>query len=232
MLITTKLILDSMTGKVLDWRGHEYVGPVEEAKKGSDSAKQAAQGQAAVAGSAQDLSKSNQATQTGARQTVDPFAKSLIPGSNGSLSPYAQAQYQQAKSQNAMDAQNQRQVGAKAMGLRGMNNSPGALSSVLNTAGQNQNMADTRAYQNAQQATLGQGLDAMGYYTNQQQIYDPNKPLQTATGAYSGEANAAQVMNQSPTLAGDIGMGLMGLGSTAGSLMTGMGSMGYKPFAG
>lgn len=246
MKIWTKLEWDIETGRVINREGFDYAGPIESLKKGSDTAKQAAAtaqtaatGANTVGDTAQGVAKTNQGVQTSARSTAQPFASSLLPSKSGGLSPYANAQYGQAKTQNALEAQNERSMGLKALALRGFNNSPGATSSVLNTTNQRQGAADTGAYQNAMRDTLGEGLAGLNYFSGQQSMYDPNRALQTATGAYGAEtgganamSNAAQVMNTSPTLLGDIGGGLMGLAGGASSIMGGLGSLGWKPLGG
>lgn len=225
MNISTRVEFDIETGRVLTRAGYVYTGPVTWLKKGSEAAKNAAAGAGATGQAAQDTAKSNTATQTAARQTADPFAKSLLPSKNGGLSPYAQAQYGQEKVQNAQNAQNTRAMGLRGLAQRGFNNSPGSNASLMNTASEGQNRADTGAYQNAMQNTLGQGLAGLNYFGNQQQMYDPTKAYGAASNAYGTQAQAANVINQSPTLAGGIMQGLGGLAGAAGGVMTGMGAL-------
>lgn len=227
MHISTRVEFDIATGRVLTRAGYVYTGPVSWMKKGADSAKAAAAGAGAVGQSAQDTAKANTGVQTSARTTANPFATSLLPSKSGGLSPYAQAQYGQEKMQNAENASNGRALGLRALGQRGFN-SIGAPSSIINTSNEGQNRADTGAYENAMQNTLGQGLAGLNYFGNQQQVYDPTKAYGAASNAYGTQANAAQVMNSSPTLAGDIMSGLGGLAGAAGSVMTGMGGMGAR----
>jgi hypothetical protein len=226
MRVTTKLTISMLTGDVLEHEFYEYVGPVEQAKKGSEAAKTAATGANNVASTATGLSASDQSIQSGARNSAQPFVNNLMATKPGGLSPYSQSQYQSSVQNNAKTAQNQRAAGDKASALRGFGGTPGTNASVLNTTNQQQGANDNAAYQGALQSTLGQGLAGVNYEQQQQGLYNPNGALAIAPSAYNAAANAAQVQNTSPTLMGDIGQGISGLAGAAGSVMTGMGAMG------
>lgn len=216
------------TGETLAHEFYDYDGPVELAKKGSDQAKAAATGAGKLADQASTNSTADQATRTDARTQAAPFVSSLMATKPGQLSPYSQAEYESQKTADASSAMDSRALGAKAASLRGFGSTPGTSASIINTTNRTRDANDTTAHQAAMRDTLGQGLSGVGYLQNQQNIYDPNRALQTGVSARGTQANAAQVMNQSPTLAGSIGQGIGTLAGAAGSVMTGLGGIGVK----
>lgn len=199
--------------------GHVYVdhydGPVELAKKGREGEEQIAQQQ-------KDLAAHNQQVQDAARNTSEPFAKSLLATKPGEMSPYAKDRY--ASDVRAInDAYgNARRVGLRALTLRGLNQAPtGAESSIMNTADNGAAVAETGARSDAMDRTLSGGLDALKYYQGQQSQYNALPALDSA-----GLSNYRR-SSMGSTL-GDVMGGIGTLAGAAGSVMTGMGGMGAR----
>lgn len=184
-------------------------GTLNTAATGANNTGQAATGAAGTAGA---LANTYTGKQAGYASAADPFAKSLIPGANGALSPYAQAQFNQAKNNIDKTYQGQAQASLRGAAARGMGGPTGLDASIANTAGQNEGAATTNAYQQAQQGTLGAGLQGVNYLQNQQQIYNPVNALgaqsgllNAASNAYGTGVNAGKAQNQEGTLLGGLG---------------------------
>lgn len=192
--------------------GFDYDGPVEEAKKGRES-------EEAAAKAAQDKAKKDEGTQDAARATAEPFAKSLLPNGDGSLSPYVKAQYANDLLNIHGTYGNAMRVGLRTLAQRGLGQAPtGAESSLINTQREGEAGADNDAYTNAENRTLSGGLEGLKYYQGQQINYDPNKDTQT-------QADAAYKRSQMGSTLGDIGSGISTLANAASTVMSGMGKM-------
>lgn len=173
-----------------------------------------------AAGTAAGIATKNAGIQADANDSATPFAKSLIPGANGSLSPYAQAQYTQAKDNIDKTYQSSAQAQLRGAAARGMGGPTGQTASIANTATQGEGAADTNAYQQAQQNTLGSGLQGVNYLQNQEQIFNPLTALSTegglinsGTGAYNGGVAGGKAISSEPS-------GLQAYGAGIGSLLS------------
>lgn len=188
--------------------------PVSGAKKGRSAANTATTGLNNVGSTAAGLAGTDTGLQTSARNTAAPFAASLIPKAGGGLSPYAASQFGQEKQEIGKTYNDLSQVGIKQLGNRGLA-APGASASIVNSDNRAAGDATTAAYNQALQSSLGQGLAGIGYQQGQQQIYNPNQPLQTATGAYNGAVSGGKAINSMGSTLGDIGAGLSGIAGLA-----------------
>lgn len=169
-------------------------------KKGRDIVEKAGNQANQLSSTASDWAKSNRAATT-------PFAKSLIPGDNGALSPYVKAQLDKQKSDIAKTYGDIAATGTRAATARGFGSGPGGnVASIYNTAGRNAGEAERDAYANAQNKTLAAGIEGINYL-------DPNKPLSEATGATSAAADAGYKRGQMGSGFSDV---LGGLGGIAG----------------
>lgn len=205
--------IDIETGAVLAKRLYKgyahYDGPVAKCKKGREGADKATAGANELGQRASNLSKADVGIQKGYAADADPFAKSLIPKGDGSLSPYAAGQYEQNKRQIGKTYADTAAVGLKGIAARGMGGSPtGLASSVYNTAGRNAGEADTNAYADAMKNTLGQGLEGIKYFQGQQELYDPTRAIAAGTGAYGTAGSVAAQRNKMGSTLGDIGQGI------------------------
>lgn len=222
MRVFSKITLDMTkpTGDgrfaILNEESFEYSGPIEEAKKGRAQAEEAASGANDTANSATHMADVDRSSQMAYKKQSDPFAASLTPGADGSLSPYASAQFGQQKRNIAKTYGDVAQTGLRGLAARGMGSAPtGMQSSIINTAGRNAGEADTNAYEDAQKNTLNQGLAGLQYSQGQQQLYDPTKLLQTSISGRGTAANAAGIRNKMGSGLGDVASGL---GAFAGGL--------------
>jgi hypothetical protein len=212
--ITTRLVLDMNTGDILVHEFYFYDGDIAQAKKGREQQAQVAQGQL-------DQMKTDAATRAKQLASVEPLLTNLtssVVGPNGepvgSLSPLAEAQYGSDSRNIAKTYGDIRRNGLRAIGIRGFANAPsGMMASVINTAGQNQGVDETNAYEHALQQTYGQGLEAAKMRLGLISTYDP-------TQAANSASTAAFRQSQMGSLAGDIGQGLS---TAAGLATTGMG---------
>lgn len=194
---------------VLYEESYEYNGPVAEAKKGREATTQAANGANDAANSASKIAGVDRQAQMDYKNSSDPFAKSLLPGANGALSPYSAAQLGQDKKNIAKTYGDVSSVGLRALAARGMGSAPtGTQSSIINTAGRNAGEANTNAYENAQKNTLNQGLAGLQFSQGQQGLYDPNKSLQTSIQGRGVAANAGALRNKMGSGLGDVASGV------------------------
>lgn len=184
-------------------------------KKGREDVENAAKTQGQLASTAQGWANQN-------RAATQPFATSLLPGANGQLSPYVTQQLAMQKRNIAKTYGDLASQGTKAAAAQGFGSAPsGTVASIYNTANRNAGEAETDAYANAQNNTLGAGLAGLNYL-------DPNKPLQAATGAASGEAAAGEARGKMGSGFSDVLGGLSGL-VNLGTSALGLGS-GIKKF--
>lgn len=192
-------------GKLVRWMGDPYYdGPVAECKKGREAAASAAGNANKLSGMATNIAHNDVGKQDAYAASADPFAKSLVPGTNGALSPYAASQYEQDKRNIAKNYGDVSAVGIRNAGIRGMGGAPtGLSSSITNTAGRNAGEADTNAYNTAQQTTLGAGLKGIDFLQGQEGIYDPIRAIGAGTGAAGTAAEAAAARNKMGSGLGD-----------------------------
>lgn len=211
MKIYTRVTWDMVTGEVLESQSYDYSGPIALCKKGRES-------QAKVTDKSLGLADTYQGVQTGARETADPFARSLISTAPGQLSPLAASQYEQAKRNIASNYEDAARTGLKSLSYRGMGGPTGEMASVLNTNLRNRANAETDAYNTALGNTYNQGLAGLNYYGQQQGLYDPLRPLgQASSSAYQ--------QSQMGSTLGDIGQAL----TTAASVASKAGGMAGLP---
>ena len=215
MRVYTRAVYDIESGALIAYESYNYDGPVEHlgGKQGRGSLQTAQTGATNVGSTAQNLAGQNTNLQSGYRGAADPFAESLIP-KNGGLSPYAASQYAAEKNQIAKTYADAAQTGLRQLGNRGLA-APGSSASIVNTADQAKGAADTAAYQNAMQNTLGQGLEGIRYMQGQQQLYNPNEYLQTANNSYGVLSGVGQAQNQMGSPLSAIGQGLSTFASMA-----------------
>lgn len=214
MRVYRSITIDIFTGAVLAEDSFEYDGIVDLCKKGREQADTASKGANELGQRADNISKADVPIQKGYAAAGDPFAKSLIPAANGALSPYAAAQYEQNKRNIAKTYGDTAAVGLRGIAMRGMGGAPtGLQASIANTAGRNAGEADTNAYENAQQSTLGGGLKGLDYLQGEQQIFDPTRAIAAGTGAYGTAGQVASLRSKMGSTLGDIGQGI---GTVAG----------------
>lgn len=222
MRVTTKIVFDA-AGNVLEHEWYEYDGPVAECKKGRETVEKAGQNANDLTALSTDYAKQNRQKQLGYADSVDPFAKSLVPDAGGGLSPYVKAQFDQQKRNIAKTYGDTAAVGLKSLQSRGMGGAPSGLtSSIYNTAGRNAGEAETNAYADAQGRTLGAGLEGVKALQGQEGVFDPNKDISSALGGTQAATNAGATRSQMGSTLGDIGAGL---GAVAG-IATGVGGLG------
>jgi hypothetical protein len=197
MRVTTRVRFDR-NYNVIEEDTYDYVGPVDACKKGREDVENAAKTQGQLASTAQGWATDN-------RNATTPFAKSLIPGGNGDLSPYVKAQLDKQKSDIAKTYGDIAQTGMKAATARGFGSAPsGNIASIYNTAGRNAGEAERSAYADAQDKTATLGLQGINYL-------DPNKPLSEATGASTAQANSGALRNKMGSGFSDVLGGLSGI---------------------
>jgi hypothetical protein len=178
-----------------------------------------------AAGTAASTGNAYAGKQAGYANAGDKFASSLLPASNGALSPYVKAQLAQQKNDIDKTYQSQSEANIRGLAQRGMGGAPtGLRASITNTAGQQAGQAENQAYANAMNNTAGLGLQGVNYMQNQEQIFDPLKAQQveaalinSGANAYSTGANAGYDRTKEGSLAGDIFSGLSNLATTAAS---------------
>ena len=225
--ISTKLVIDMATGRVLEREGFFYYGPVAQLKKGREQADAAAKGGVALGQQGQKIATQDQTIQQGYRTAGDALAgKYFAPPTDPSgLNQYGQEQFGLAKSNIARNEQDQLGLGARALAYRGFNNSPGAFSSMFNSAERASADATNSAYATALGNQQQLGLAGIGYNQQQQQMYNPLSAIGTASGAYGQGANSAALRKGMGSGFGDVIGGIGSLAGAAGSVMTGIGAM-------
>ncbi len=225
--ISTKIVIDIETGRVLEREGFWYFGPVAQLKKGRQQAEQAATGGVNLGKQASGIATQDQGIQQGYRAAGDTAANTYFGNVNPQtgLGKATTSQYELDKSNIQRTAQDSIAVGQKMLAQRGMQGSPGALSSLLNTTNRNADVSTNSAYNTALQNQQQLGLAGIGYNQQQQQLYNPLSAIGTASGAYGQGGNSAAQRAGMGSLGGDIIGGIGTLAGAAGSVMTGMGAM-------
>lgn len=219
MKYASLVVFDIETGQKEFSVEYEYAGPVALAKKGRDVVDKAGKNANDLTDTATQYAKENRAKQLGYADTIDPFAKSTVPTTPGALSPYVKGQYDMQKRQIAKDYGDTAAVGLKSLQARGMGGAPSGLAaSLYNTAGRNAGEAETNALADAQNRTLGAGLQGVGILQNQEQVFDPNKSVQTALEGTNAATNAGVARSKMGSTLGDIGAGIAGVGQIATGL--------------
>ena len=164
-----------------------------------------------------------------ARTRAEPFVQGLESVGRGQLSPYSAGQYGSALRGIAQTYRGLRRTGLSTLSRRGFGRAPsGFRSSLINTLGRERGREETEAYNRAQQATYGQGLEALRYRQTQQQFYDPTSRFGAAGGSV-----AQRYGMRKPSVLTRVGQGL-GLASSIASMATPAGAAagGGKGFAG
>src|SRR5689334_22415035 len=133
--ISTKIVVDMRTGRVLEREGYLYTGPIAELKKGREQADAAAKGGVALGKQGSQIATQDQGIQQGYRSAGDTSAKTYFatPTDPSGLNKFNQSQYELDKSNIARTAQDSISVGQRMLAQRGFQGSPGAMSSLINT---------------------------------------------------------------------------------------------------
>lgn len=184
-----------------------------------------------------------------------PFAESLIPRVNSAgraeLSPYSQSQYAAQSDKIAQTYRNLRETGLKTLAQRGYGRAPsGYGASMTNSLNEGKASADTSNWRQSMQDTLDQGKTGLGYFTGQENIFNPTPRMATANsgastaGSINAEAGAlnngaaSQVNNLASqqrqnfnSLIGSVaGLGSMFVpGGPMAKIFAGMGTKGIAP---
>lgn len=190
MRVTTRAVYD-IEGRLLEWEGFEYFGPVAECKKGRNNLQTAA-------------NQGNQDTSTaqGIEQQGQGIANSEI-NTSGGLSPLIAKQLANEKAQIGKTYQGAAQAAGKGLAMRGMGAAPtGATSSLTNTAINNAGNAETGAVGNA----FGEQNQLNNTALNQ-----PLSALNTANNSVEAATGAGTSLNHAGSTLGDIGAGLAGI---------------------
>jgi hypothetical protein len=225
--ISTKIVIDIETGRVLEREGFFYFGPVAHLKKGRQQAEQAATGGVNLGKQASGIATQNQGIQQGYRAAGDTAASTYFgaPNPQTGLGKATTSQYELDKSNIARTAQDSIAVGQRMLASRGFQGSPGATSSLINTTNRNADVSTTDAYNRALQNQQQLGLAGIGYNQQQQQLYNPLSAIGTASGAYGQGGNSAAQRAGMGSGFGDVIGGIGTLAGAAGSVMSGMGAM-------
>jgi hypothetical protein len=205
MKISTRIVYDIATGWKLDDDFYFYTGPVELQKKGRGE-------QAEVTKESLANAKTNsarQGEQYGAENTDITGLESSGPGGLGSASS---AYLANSLADIGRNYGNARQGVARVNAQRGFSGTPdAAFSSGINSANIAEAGANNKAYNDALMLQRENTLAAMNARSGLQGLYDPNRPLGTAS------ESALRQSQQGSTL-GDIGKGIstgVGLASKA-----------------
>ena len=217
--IATKVVIDMSTGRVLERKGYWYSGPIAEAKKGREQVSQASKDQVGMGEYTGNLAKTYNTNQQAYKSAGDTAAKTYFapPTDPSGLNAYNKSQFELAKSGIARNEADQLGVGERMLAQRGFNNSPGALSSLLNTASRNTADQINNAYSTALGNQQQLGLAGINYNTNMQSLYNPLSAIGTSNQALSGGAQSGALRSQMGSGFGDV-MG--GIGSMASLAMT------------
>ena len=193
--VTTRAVYD-IEGRLLEWEGFEYFGPVAECKKGRNNLQTAA-------------NQGNQDTSTaqGIEQQGQNIANSEI-STNGQLSPLVSKQLANEKAQIGKTYATSAQAAGKGLAMRGMGAAPtGAASSLTNTAINNAGNAETGVVGNA----FGEQNEL-----NNTALTQPLNAVNTANEGIGAATNAGEAVNKAGSTLGDIASGLgtiVGLGT-------------------
>lgn len=170
-------------------------------------------------------SATDRATQLDATGKVQGVANQLMSTKAGQLSPWSSANYASNLDNIANTYNNIRSQGFKALGQSGFGSSPGAIASMMNTAGQNQGVAQTGAYRGALNDTLNQNLTG----ANLEQGISGQYGAQSQNESGMAVNDAAQRINEGSTL-GDVMSGVGSLAGIAGNFIPG--AKGFSGIAG
>ena len=225
--ISTKIVIDIESGRVLEREGFFYAGPVAQLKKGREQAEQAAKGGVALGKQGSQIATQDQGIQQGYRAAGDTGAKTYFaaPTDPSGLNQYNRSQFELDKSNIARTAQDSISVGQRMLAQRGFQGSPGAISSLLNTTNRNADASTNDAYVRALGNQQQLGLAGIGYNQQQQQMYNPLSAIGTASSAYGQGGNSAAQRAGMGSGVGDVIGGIGTLAGAAGSVMTGLGNM-------
>lgn len=234
MRVTTLAVYDS-TGALVHWEGYEYEGPVAECKKGREVVDQAGKNSLATSGVATDVAKQargiadkDQALQTGYRDKSDAAANDLLTvPQNGGLNPALARAFEQEKTQIGRAYNDTAGAAMRGIAARGMGVAPSGIeASIRNTAGRNADEAETTAYGDLLSKQLGLGVQGIERGDQQQQTYDPNKPLATtvsglnaSTNANEAATSAGEKRGKMGSKLGDIFSGISRVAGTVGALV-------------
>jgi hypothetical protein len=224
--ISTKIVIDIETGRVLEREGFFYSGPVAEAKKGRQQAEQAATGGVNLGNQASKIATTNQGIQQRYRAAGDTAAGTYFgaPNPQTGLGKATTQQYELDKANIERNATDSIGVAQRMAAQRGFQGSPGAMSSIINTTNRNAGELETGAYNTALQNQQQLGLAGIGY-NQQQQLYNPLSAIGTASSAYGQGGNSAAQRAGMGSGVGDVIGGISSLAGAAGSVMTGLGNM-------
>lgn len=211
MLITTYVRVQD--GEIVAWEGYEYEGEVAECKKGRETVDAAGKGQLGLGKQAGDIATADQGIQSGYRGAADTAADNLLTvPANGGLNPALSRAFEQEKTQIGKAYGDTAQAGLRGIAARGMGVAPTGLNaSIMNTAGRNADEATTNAYGDLLNKQLGLGVSGIQRQDQQQQVYDPTRPIGAASGAYSGATSAGAARNKMGSKLGDIASGISGI---------------------
>lgn len=179
MRITTRATFDIETGDLLHWEGIEnYTGPVAECKKGKKRKREEEQATKRLREQQERLAAEAETVQRENRLRAEPFVQSLESTEPGQLSPYSQATYASSLEDIIRTYRSLRESGLAALNRSGFGRAPsGFRASFESTAARGEQEASGRAFRGALQDTYGQGLQALGYRSGQQQFYDPTRRI-------------------------------------------------------
>jgi len=225
--ISTKIVVDMRTGRVLEREGYLYTGPIAELKKGREQADAAAKGGLALGKQGSQIATQDQGIQQGYRTAGDTAAKTYFatPTDPSGLNQFNRSQYELDKSNIARTAADSIAVGQRMLASRGFQGSPGATSSLINTTNRNADASTNDAYVRALQNQQQLGLAGIGYNQQQQQMYNPLQAIGTASSAYGQGGTSAAQRGQMGSWGSDIIGGIGSLAGAAGSVMTGLENM-------
>ena len=159
-------------------------------------------------------SATDRSTETGATGAVQNVANQLMSTKAGQLSPWSSANYASNLDNIANTYNNIRSQGFKALGQSGFGSSPGAIASVMNTAGRNQAADQTGAYRGALNDTLNQTLQG----ANMEQGISGQYGAQSQNESGQAVNDASQRIQQGSTL-GDVMSGIGDIAGIAGSFI-------------
>jgi hypothetical protein len=166
-------------------------------------------------------SATDRSTETGATGKVQGVADQLMSTKAGSLSPWSASNYASNLDNIANTYNNIRSQGFKALGQSGFGNSPGAIASVMNTAGRNQAADTTGAYRGALNDTLNQTLTG----ANMEQGISGQYGGQSQNESGMAVNDAAQRIQEGSTL-GDVASGIGQVAGIASNFIPGASGFG------
>lgn len=203
MRITTKAVFDIETGKLLEWEGYEYVGPLERCGGGpSDAQNAAASSQAQLNSELGSAFKQNEAFKEAQQAKVNPFYTQMMNQGN----PYFSSQTDAASGDTARAFAPARQQLEQGLRQGGNALPSGFAMGARSDLSSNQARAFDQQLQGAQQGNFAAKQAGASGLLGQAQIANPNAYASTATQGNIGIMNAPLA---SPGLGGLLG-GLAG----------------------